>query len=97
MAVESVLVESAKVWLRMTSDAFDGEIEQTIEACLLDLSNAGVRKLDTDDAVIQQAVKLYLKAQFGYNDATDKFQQSYEHLKRALALSGDYALEVDDA
>lgn len=99
MAIESALVESAKKWLRITSSAFNNEIEQTIEACLLDLKNAGVEKRNTSDQLIQQGIKLYLKAQLGYNDADDKYQQSYEHLKKSLALSGDYntAEETENA
>ena len=94
---ETAIVTSAKKWLRNTSDAFNEEIEQTVDACLLDLKNSGVENRDTTDALIQQAIKLYCKAQFGYNDMGDKFQKSYEFLKAALALSGDYNTEADDA
>ena len=99
MAVDSAFVESAKKWIRLASSAYDEEIEQAVDACLLDLKNAGVERRPLEDALIQQAVKLYLKAQFGYNDADDKYQQSYEHLKKALALSGDYntAEETENA
>lgn len=84
------LVVEARLWIRKSSDIFDDEIVQTMNSCLLDLKNAGVQKVDTDDALIKQALKLYLKAQFGYEEDSEKFARSYEHLKSSLSLSGDY-------
>ena len=40
--------------------------------------------------LIQQAVKLYLKAHFGYDDQPEKWEAAYERLKAALSLSSDY-------
>jgi hypothetical protein len=91
--VSADLIKPAKLWLRISSDKLDDELTQTIEACKLDLSNSGVRKLDTSDALIKQAVKLYCKAQFGYDGGSDEFSKAYEHLKAALSLSGDYNAE----
>lgn len=90
------LVESAKGWLRITTDKRDDEIRQTMEACLIDLSNGGVKVIDLHDSAIQQAVKLYLKAQFGYDLEAEKFGKAYEFLKAGLALSGDYNKEDSD-
>lgn len=84
------LVTEAKKWLWDKSDAHNAEYVQTIEACALDLKNAGVDPVDLGDTLIQQAVKLYLKAQAGYEDNPDKWAQAYEHLKRALAISSYY-------
>ena len=84
------LVVEARLRIRKSSDIFDDELVQTLNSCLLDLKNAGVQKVDTDDALIKQALKLYLKAQFGYEEDSEKFARSYEHLKSSLSLSGDY-------
>lgn len=46
-----------------------------------------------DNPLIQQAVKLYCKAQFGYDDTSSKFAKSYELLKQSLSLSGEYNME----
>lgn len=88
--VSSELITKARAWLRITSEAYDDEIGQTIEACRHDLQNSGVVVWDTTDDLILQAVKLYLKAQFGFNDGEDKFSRAYEFLKAGLSLSGDY-------
>lgn len=87
------LIAPVKLWLRISSDKMDDELEQTIDACKLDLSNSGVKNLDSSDPLIQQAVKLYCKAQFGYDDSSDSFSKAYESLKAALSLSGDYNTE----
>ena len=77
----SELLTEARLWIRKSSNIFDSEILQTMNSCLLDLKNAGVQKLDVDDPLIKQALKLYLKAQFGYEEDSEKFAKSYEHLK----------------
>jgi hypothetical protein len=88
--ITNEMVASAKKWLRIETQATDDEVRQTLEACLLDLSIGGVAAISTTDKLIQQAMKLYLKSQYGYDPNADKFGQAYEHLKRALALCGDY-------
>lgn len=93
--ITNEFIASARAWLRIATDSRDDEIKQVAEACLIDLSNGGVKKIDIEDAVIQQAVKLYLKSQFGYDMNAIKFEASYEHLKAALALSGDYNSEEE--
>jgi hypothetical protein len=87
------LLPSVKKWLRIMSVSLDDEISQTISACVVDLKNAGVRKVKLDNPLIQQAVKLYCKAQFGYDDTSSKFAKSYELLKQSLSLSGEYNME----
>ena len=84
------LLAPVKLWLRISSGKMDDELTQTIDACKLDLSNSGVKNLDSNDPLIRQAVKLYCKAQFGYDDSAGDFSRAYEHLKAALSLSGDY-------
>lgn len=82
-------IATAKLWLRISTDAMDEEIGQTMDACLLDLHNAGVDAPLMTSPLVQQAVKLYCKAQFGFGDDNDKFARAYEYLKCSLALSGD--------
>lgn len=90
------LVADARVWLRMTTTVHDDEIEQTMDACILDLQNGGVVNIDISDPLIRQALKLYLKAQFGYDTKADRFEKAYEYLKYSLELSSDYNREAVD-
>lgn len=85
------LLEEIKVILRITSNSFDtGEILPLINSCKVDLSLAGVKKINEDDALIRQAIKLYCKANFGNREDSEKYQLAYEKLKDSLALCGDY-------
>lgn len=94
--ITSELISQAKQWLRISTQSRDDEIEQVLTACSIDLSMAGVKIIDTDDSVIKQAMKLYLKSQFGYDSKAEQFSVAYEHLKKALALCGDYNSEADN-
>ena len=95
MEIPASLLASAKIWLGYSKNVFDDEITQTIQACILDLTNGGVKKIDLDDPLIQQALKLYLKAQFRSDPSAEKFAKSYEFLKYSLELSSDYNQEVN--
>lgn len=97
--IAELILPDARMWLRKTSENLNQEIRQTTAACLLDLKNAGVITYTDDDPLIHQACKLYLKAQFGFNDDSEKWEKAYEHLKSALSLCSDYttpAAEVSD-
>ena len=90
------LLPDARKWVRRSSAKLDDEIRQTIAACVLDMRNAGIIKIAVDDPLIQQAAKLYLKAQFGYDDKSEKWMAAYEHLKAALSLSSEYTSPASD-
>ena len=42
------------------------------------------------DPLYMQAVVLYCKAHFGYDEGTDRFREAFESLRNSMALSGDY-------
>lgn len=84
------LLPEARKWIRKSASNLDAEIQQTVAACMLDLKNAGIVVFRDDDPLLQQAAKLYLKAQFGYDDKSEKWEAAYEHLKAALSLSSEY-------
>ena len=57
-----ILLPEAKLWLRRSTDSLVREVVQTVAACLMDLGVVGVKNIDAEDPLIQQAAKLYLKA-----------------------------------
>lgn len=92
------LLDDVKLALRITSSAFDSEVQDLIDAAIADLQLSGVRleKLDADDPLIRRAVMVYCKANFGYdNPEAERFQHSYDMLKAHLTLSQEYMV-VDD-
>lgn len=88
------LIDDVKVALRVKNNALDSDITDLIDACKLDLGMAGVEIVEEADAVTKQAIKLYCKGSFGYDENSEKFMKAYESLKIAMALCGDYKAEV---
>jgi len=85
------LLDTVKTNLRIKSTAFDeAEIQPIIDACKADLKLSGVEKIEESDPLIQRAVVLYAKGNFGYSEDSEKFMQAYTALKNSLALAGDY-------
>lgn len=85
------MLEKVKLALRITSIAFDDEINDLIEAAKTDLFISGIKTINENDALIQQAIKTYCKANFGLdNKDSEKYQESYDMLKQHLSLCGDY-------
>lgn len=90
------LTELVRLRLRIKSKDFDeGEIGPLISAAQADLKRVGV-DLKADDPLLQQAVVLYCKANFGYSEDSDKFKLAYEGLRDALALSVGYGKDGKD-
>jgi uncharacterized phage protein (predicted DNA packaging) len=92
------LLEDVKLALRITSSAFDSEVQDLIDAAKADLQLSGVHsdRLNDDDPLIRRAIVTYAKAHFGYdNPEAERFQRSYDMLKAHLTLSQEYTV-VDD-
>lgn len=89
-----ILLPEAKLWIRRSTSSLDTEVEQTVAACLMDLSVVGVKNIDAEDPLIQQTVKLYLKANFGYDENAERWQMFYEKRKDFLSSSSAYTEEV---
>lgn len=88
---DETLLAEVKQALRISSSAFDLEIQTLIAACKIDLRKAGVTAQDDSDPMIKRAIILYAKANFGYdNPDADKFQKAYDLLAMSLALVSDY-------
>ncbi len=88
------MLEKVKLALRIKSNILDSEIDDLIEACKIDLSISGVKRIEESDPIINRAIILYCKANFGLeNKDSEKYQSSYDLLKQSLSLCGDYNVE----
>ena len=89
--MEKKKLNKIKLALRISTDSFDEELRDLIDACKLDLKLSGVTNVNEDDSLIKRAIILYCKANFGLeNKDSEKYEKSYELLKQHLSLSGDY-------
>lgn len=80
--------------LRITTDAFDDELQSLITAGLLDLGigdiNSSALDGSTADALVTQAVTTYVKARFGDPENAEKLHESYVEQKSQLITSSNY-------
>ncbi len=84
------MIDAVKLTLRITTDAFDDELMMLINSCKIDLNLAGVNIINENDDRIRNAICLYCKANFGYRDDSQKFQNAYISLRDSMALSSKY-------
>ena len=91
------LIKAIRDSMRIRHSALDEDIRDNIMAAAADMyrvdvqpyANAGKSKLKKDP-LIRKAVELYCKAQADYMGKGTQFEASYEKLRDALSLSGDY-------
>jgi len=92
------LLDSVKLSLRIKNAAFDtDELAPMIAACKIDLGLAGIKVIEDTDPLIQRAVILYAKANFGLdNENSEKYQKSYDTIKNQLSVAPEYNELVDE-
>lgn len=79
------MLDKVKLALRISTSAFDDEINVLIKAAEADLGIAGVTTIEESDPLIVRAVTTYCKANFGEADEYDKLKASYDEQKAQLA------------
>lgn len=85
------MLEEVRNALRISNTAYNNEIRNLIDACKSDLETSGVAPsyfLEKNyRALIKQAIIIYCKAQFGYdNQEAARLNESYELLKQKLVI-----------
>ena len=83
------VLEDIRRALRLTTDAYDAELESLQEAALLDLQIAGV-VTESGDALIKRAVITYVRLHFGTPDDYDRIKASYDEQKAQLSMATGY-------
>lgn len=84
------MLEKVKLALRITTDAFDSELNDLISAAYDDLGIAGVVNTESETPLIIRAVITYCRANFGQPDEYDRLKASYDEQKAQLSMSSDY-------
>lgn len=92
---DTEILASVKMALPISTDAFDDEITELINASKLDLATAGVTIPDTIDALVLTAIKTYCRMNFGAPANYDKLKASYDEQKAQLSMRTGYTEWVD--
>ena len=86
------MLELVKLALRITTDAFDTELNLLIAAAQTDLGIAGVTLPAELDPICQRAVITYCKMNFGEPDEYDRLKASYDEQKAQLSMATGYTV-----
>lgn len=84
------LIDTCKMAMRVTTSAYDTEIQEYINSAMLDLGIAGVEVPQTTDALINKAIMTYVRMSFGSPADYDKLKASYDEQKAQLQNATGY-------
>ena len=89
------MLEKVKLALRITTNAYDSELNGLIAAAKLDLGIAGVNIPETLDDIVELAIITYCKVHFGEPDDYDRLKASYDEQKAQLSMATGYTTWTD--
>lgn len=84
------MLSKVKLALRITTNAYDDELNGLIESAKLDLGIAGVIIPAELDAIVSLAIITYCKCHFGEPDEYDRLKASYDEQKAQLSMCTGY-------
>ena len=92
------MLDKVKLALRISGSAFDEEVTDLINAAIADLRLVGISVPEVErspseklgDPLLERAIVLYAKAEFGWNNDAERYRKAYDYLKCALSVSGDH-------
>lgn len=87
------MLDLVKKALRITTDAFNDELQNLICSGLTDLGFGGaIPEVLTEDGdpIVKQAVITYCKMNFGLPEDYDRLKRSYDEQKAQLGTSSNY-------
>lgn len=83
-----------KLALRITTTAYDTELEMLISAACADLGIVGVEAVSTTtDPLLTRAIVTYCRMSFGAPEDYDRLKKSYDDQKAQLISCTGYGLE----
>lgn len=81
------IIDKVKTALRVSTTAYDDEIQDLIDAAQIDLQIAGVIVPASLDAIVTRAIITYCKMSFGIPDDYDRLKASYDEQKAQLSTA----------
>lgn len=83
------LLDTCKTALRVTTTAYDTEIQAYIDSAVLDLGIAGV-ETGAMDPLVEKAVMTYVRMSFGAPGNYDQLKAAYDEQKAQLMNATGY-------
>lgn len=88
------MLEKVKVALKITTNDFDSELSDMINAAVLDLGLAGIINTLQTDALVIRAICTYCRLNWGSPADYDKLKSSYDEQKAQMSMSSLYNTET---
>jgi hypothetical protein len=88
------MLEKVKVALKITTNDFDSELSDMINAAILDLGLAGIINTLQTDALVIRAICTYCRLNWGSPADYDKLKASYDEQKAQMSMSSLYNTET---
>lgn len=87
MVLHHPLLDAVKLALRITTDAFDSELDMLLLAAEEDLGIAGVVIPEDASNAVKVALITYCRMRFGQPDEYDRLKASYDEQKAQLSMN----------
>ena len=88
------ILNKCKMAMRISTDAYDTEINEYISAARLDLQIGGV-SYSSEDSLVTKAIITYVRMSFGAPANYDKLKAAYEEQKAQLMNATGYTVWSD--
>lgn len=86
-----MLLDRVRLALRITTNAYDCELDDLIQAAIADLRIAGiVVSAPQEDPLIIRAIVTYCRYHFGSPEQPDRLKRAYDEQKAQLQVSTGY-------
>ena len=87
------MLTAVKLALRISTNAYDNEIQDLIDAAYADLGIVGIdAETMENDPLVVQAVKTYVRMSFGSPSDYDRLKRSYDEQKAQMQTATGYGL-----
>ena len=90
------MLNKVKMALRISTNAYDDELTDLIEAAQIDLGIAGVVVPPEIDAIVLRAIITFCKISFGLPEDYDRLKKSYDEQKAQLSNATGYTIWGDE-
>ena len=90
-----MLLDKIRETLRITHNKLDNEIQDMIEACKNDMIISGISKIDEEDPLVLQAIKVYCKREYESDmNKRDRYDLAYDNIIKHMGLTKEYGYDV---
>ena len=90
-----MLLDKIRETLRITHNKLDNEIQDMIDACKNDMIISGISKIDEEDPLVLQAIKVYCKREYESDmNKRDRYDLAYDSIIKHMGLTKEYGDNV---